>query len=65
MLQWTLILYLAAKWEFENIRFLAIDSLTAHALPIDKIVLGCRYGITEWLPGAYEVVCTRGSADWG
>ena len=26
---------------------------------MDKIVLGRRYGISEWLPGAYEAVCTR------
>lgn len=57
--QWTSILHLAAKWEFENIKLLAIDNLTTHAAPIDKIVLGRRYGITEWLPSAYEAVCTR------
>ncbi|KZP15344.1 hypothetical protein FIBSPDRAFT_867251 [Athelia psychrophila] len=57
--QWTSILHLAAKWGFENIKLLAIDSLTANAIPIDKIVLGRRYGITEWLAGAYEAVCTR------
>lgn len=52
-------MHLAAKWEFENIRLLAVDNLTAHALPVDKIVLGRRYGITDWLAGAYEAVCTR------
>ncbi|KZP20423.1 hypothetical protein FIBSPDRAFT_861648, partial [Athelia psychrophila] len=57
--QWTSILHLAAKWGFENIKLLAVDSLTANAIPIDKIVLGRRYGITEWLAGAYEAVCTR------
>jgi len=57
--QWTSILHLSAKWAFENIQLLAIDNLTAHATPIDKIVLGRRYGITEWLAGAYEAVCTR------
>ncbi|KZP20418.1 hypothetical protein FIBSPDRAFT_861642 [Athelia psychrophila] len=57
--QWTSILHLAAKWGFENIKLLAIDSLTAHAIPIDKIVLGRRYGIADWLSGAYEAVCTR------
>ncbi|KZP20415.1 hypothetical protein FIBSPDRAFT_1022597 [Athelia psychrophila] len=57
--QWTSILHLAAKWGFENIKLLAIDNLTANAIPIDKIVLGRRYGIMDWLPGAYEAVCTR------
>ncbi|KZP04949.1 hypothetical protein FIBSPDRAFT_666410, partial [Athelia psychrophila] len=57
--QWTSILHLAAKWGFESIQLLAIDSLTASAIPVDKIVLGRRYGISDWLPGAYEAVCTR------
>ncbi|KZP25637.1 hypothetical protein FIBSPDRAFT_667694, partial [Athelia psychrophila] len=57
--QWTSILHLAAKWGFENIQLLAIDNLTASAIPVDKIVLGRRYGISDWLPGAYEAVCTR------
>ncbi|KZP11399.1 hypothetical protein FIBSPDRAFT_800245, partial [Athelia psychrophila] len=57
--QWTSVLHLAAKWGFESIQFLAIDNLTASAIPVDKIVLGRRYGISDWLPGAYEAVCTR------
>ncbi|KAF7973580.1 hypothetical protein HWV62_14862 [Athelia sp. TMB] len=57
--QWTSILHLSAKWEFESIKLLAIDNLTANAVPVDKIVLGRRYGISEWLPGAYEAVCKR------
>ncbi|KZP06387.1 hypothetical protein FIBSPDRAFT_842179 [Athelia psychrophila] len=57
--QWTSVLHLAAKWGFESIQLLAIDKLTATAIPVDKIVLGRRYGILDWLPGAYEAVCTR------
>lgn len=57
--QWTSILHLAAKWGFESIQLLAIDNLTATAIPVDKIVLGRRYGILDWLPGAYKAVCTR------
>ncbi|KZP17559.1 hypothetical protein FIBSPDRAFT_830342 [Athelia psychrophila] len=57
--QWTSVLHLAAKWGFESIQLLAIDKLTATAIHIDKIVLGRRYGISDWLPGAYEAVCTR------
>ncbi|KZP05987.1 hypothetical protein FIBSPDRAFT_966826 [Athelia psychrophila] len=57
--QWTSVLHLAAKWGFENIQLLAIDKLTATAIPVDKIILGRRYGISDWLPGAYEAVCTR------
>ncbi|KZP06388.1 hypothetical protein FIBSPDRAFT_689712, partial [Athelia psychrophila] len=44
---------------YPTIQLLAIDKLTASAIPVDKIVLGRRYGISDWLPGAYEAVCTR------
>lgn len=57
--QWSSILHLAEKWGFENITLLAIDNLIVHATPIDKIVLSRRHGITNWLPAAYEAVCTR------
>ncbi|KZP11871.1 hypothetical protein FIBSPDRAFT_937307 [Athelia psychrophila] len=57
--QWISVLHLAAEWAFTNIKLLAIDNLTENATPIDKIVLGRRYDITDWLPGAYEAVCTR------
>ncbi|KAF7981376.1 hypothetical protein HWV62_33855 [Athelia sp. TMB] len=57
--QWMSMLHLSAKWDFESIKLLAIDRLTARAAPIDKIVLGRRYDIDEWLPGAYEAVCLR------
>ncbi|KZP04737.1 hypothetical protein FIBSPDRAFT_711588, partial [Athelia psychrophila] len=59
MAQWTSILHLAANWGFENIKLLAIDKLAGSANPVDKIVLGRRYGIIDWLPAAYEAVCTR------
>ncbi|KZP17916.1 hypothetical protein FIBSPDRAFT_659092, partial [Athelia psychrophila] len=57
--QWTSVLHLAAKWGFESIQLLAIDNLATTAIPVDKIVLGRRYGISDWLRGAYEAVCTR------
>lgn len=57
--QWSSILHLAEKWGFESITLLAIDNLIVHATPIDKIVLGRRHGLTDWLPAAYEAVCTR------
>ncbi|KZP05989.1 hypothetical protein FIBSPDRAFT_1053788 [Athelia psychrophila] len=56
--QWTSVLHLAAKWGFESIQLLAVDKLTATAIPVDKIVLGRRYGISDWLPGAYEAMVT-------
>lgn len=40
-------------------KLLSIHRLSFTASPIDKIVLGRRYNISEWLGGAYEAVCTR------
>ncbi|KZP28764.1 hypothetical protein FIBSPDRAFT_690695, partial [Athelia psychrophila] len=57
--QWTSILHLASKWGFGSIQLVAIDKLAATAIPVDKIVLGRRYGVSDWLHGAYEAVCTR------
>lgn len=57
--QWSAILELAAKWHFLSIRNLAIRTLTSLASPIDKIVLGRKHGIIEWLNDAYEAVCLR------
>jgi len=57
--EWTSILDLAARWNFQTIRLLAIERLARMDSPIDKIVLGRRHGITEWLPDAYEAVCKR------
>lgn len=53
------ILELAARWGFESIKLLAIEHLAQYDSPIDKIVLGRKYGIVEWLGGAYEAVCRR------
>ncbi|KZP03808.1 hypothetical protein FIBSPDRAFT_1055074 [Athelia psychrophila] len=55
-------LHLAAKWGFNSIQLLAIDSLTTTAILVDKIVLGRRYGISDWLPGAYKADIIRISA---
>ncbi|KZP25201.1 hypothetical protein FIBSPDRAFT_734545 [Athelia psychrophila] len=60
--EWSSILPLADKWIFESIRVLAIAQLAPIASPIDKIVLGRRYGVNEWLPGAYGTVCVRPTA---
>jgi len=57
--EWGSVLELAAMWKFESIMHLAIDHLTQIDAPIDKIVLGRRHGVVEWLKDSYEAVCTR------
>ncbi|KZP25146.1 hypothetical protein FIBSPDRAFT_687255, partial [Athelia psychrophila] len=60
--EWSSILHLADKWSFESVRALAITQLAPIASPIDKIVLGRRYGVNEWLSGAYGAVCVQPAA---
>jgi len=57
--EWSSILNLAAKWKFESIRTLAIERLAGLASPIDKIVLGRKHNILDWLGDAYQAVCQR------
>lgn len=57
--EWTAIMHLADKWTFKSVRVLAIKSLSSIASPVDKIILGRKYDIEEWLSDAYEAVCRR------
>jgi len=57
--EWTAILDLAAKWNFKSIKALAIRQLSPIASSIDKIVLGRKHDIHEWLGDAYRDVCVR------
>ncbi|KIM85851.1 hypothetical protein PILCRDRAFT_5473 [Piloderma croceum F 1598] len=60
--EWTAILNLAAKWKFESIKDLAIRQLALIGSPIDKIVLGQRHGVTDWLLDSYRAICERSDA---
>ena len=50
---------LAAKFQFESIRNLAIGRLSSIASHIDKIVLGRKHTIVDWLNDSYKSVCER------
>ncbi|KII95518.1 hypothetical protein PLICRDRAFT_97435 [Plicaturopsis crispa FD-325 SS-3] len=60
--EWTSILNLAALWEFDSIKALAIRELAKIATPVDKIVLGRKHDIDEWLFDAYRSLCVRPDA---
>ncbi|KDQ59056.1 hypothetical protein JAAARDRAFT_651278 [Jaapia argillacea MUCL 33604] len=57
--EWSSILHLATKWGYESIRSLAIREIFPLCSPIDKIVLGREYDISDWLRDAYILVCER------
>jgi len=59
---WTSILGLAAKWNFQSIKGLAIKQLAPITSSVDKVVLGRRHSITEWLSDAYSAICERRDA---
>ena len=57
--EWSAVLSLADRWAFHDIRELAIAQLAPIASDIEKIVLGRKYGINQWLGAAYLAVCVR------
>ncbi|KAJ6512513.1 hypothetical protein C8R45DRAFT_890243 [Mycena sanguinolenta] len=57
--EWASVLRLADKWGMQDIRRLAIAQLALCAGPVDKIVLGHQYEITEWLGPAYLALVIR------
>ena len=59
--EWTSILHLATRWEFTDIRALAIRSIQSLDItPIDRIVLSREYDITgRWTLAAYTALCDR------
>jgi len=57
--EWTSVLLLADKWKIPDIRRLAIKQLALCAGPVEKIALGHRYHVTEWLGPAYLTLAMR------
>ncbi|KAJ7099356.1 hypothetical protein B0H15DRAFT_771524 [Mycena belliarum] len=63
--EWTSVLSLANQWGMESVRRLAVKHLAACAGPVDKIALGHRYNIPEWLAPAYLALAMRREAITG
>ena len=61
--QWIAILDLSTRWEFDDIRRLAIKQLAGHKIePIEEIVLEHKYKIPrQWAYEAYIDLCSRRS----
>lgn len=57
--EWASILHLSSKWGFGAIRALAVREVFALASPVDKIVLGRKYTMHDWLFDALVEVCER------
>lgn len=59
--EWTSVLHLATRWEFESIRRVAIRELEKFSIDaVEKIVLSRRFDINSpWALAAYTEVCRR------
>ncbi|KAI0753397.1 hypothetical protein C8Q80DRAFT_1305697 [Daedaleopsis nitida] len=60
--EWTSILSLATRWDFNDVRALAIRSIQAldGLSPVDKIALAHEYDVTgRWVLAAYTTLCER------
>ncbi|KAJ7721484.1 hypothetical protein B0H16DRAFT_1335241, partial [Mycena metata] len=57
--EWTSVLSLATRWDFTSLRDLAMQHLFATTSAVERIALGRRYDILEWLVPAYTEVCER------
>ncbi|KAJ7099364.1 hypothetical protein B0H15DRAFT_771074, partial [Mycena belliarum] len=57
--EWTSVLSLATRWEFASLRALALRHLAAATSAVERIALGRRYDVPEWLVPAYTDVCER------
>jgi hypothetical protein len=60
-MDWVAVLELATRWQFDDIRVLAIKQLSSLAIdPVRKIALQHRFGIhEEWAIESYIAVCSR------
>jgi hypothetical protein len=57
--EWSSVLHLADEWDLETVRSLAIKQLSLITTPVDKLALGHRYAIHDWLLDAYVSLCER------
>jgi hypothetical protein len=59
--EWTSVLHLSSRWEFDDIRALAIREIERYPLnSVDKIVLSRQFDITSmWTLRAYTELCER------
>ncbi|KAH8110455.1 hypothetical protein DFH11DRAFT_1619815 [Phellopilus nigrolimitatus] len=56
---WKSVLSIADKFEFINVRELALGRLSTLASPMDKICLGHRYSRRDFLFSGYRDICLR------
>jgi hypothetical protein len=56
---WTDVLHLSTKWQFDAIRSAAVQAISSLASPIDKIAIGRAYDVDAWIHDALVDVLLR------
>ncbi|TFK67236.1 hypothetical protein BDN72DRAFT_749884, partial [Pluteus cervinus] len=56
---WMSILEVAHTLECPSVRKLAINQITSLASAVDKVVLGHKYDVAEWVTEGYIELCQR------
>ncbi|KAF5320980.1 hypothetical protein D9619_001579 [Psilocybe cf. subviscida] len=58
--EWTSVLSLSTQWEINSVRHLAIGRLSKLSISSsDRVALGKRYDVPEWLADGYCELCLR------
>ncbi|KAG5652690.1 hypothetical protein H0H81_004075 [Sphagnurus paluster] len=59
--EWAVVLKLASRWMFSELRKLAITNLSSHSWTV-KVPLARAYGVREWLHSAYTDLASRSTS---
>lgn len=57
--EWTSVLHLASRWEFVSLHRMATKHLAGLLDDVDKVHLGQRFDIPEWILPAFVGICMR------
>jgi len=60
--EWSSVLALTTRFQFDEQRALALARLAQLATPVDRICLARQHGVREWLESAYLQLCLREQA---
>jgi hypothetical protein len=57
--EWTDVLHLSCKWGFTHLRDAAIKALVPLTLPVDRLVLARKHGLSDWIEAAHADLIKR------
>ena len=57
--EWTSVLAVSSRWDFDIHRTIAQEKLSQIASPIERILLSRQFDVKEWLVPAFLQLCMR------